>query len=137
MVKLRFGLAVLVLLVVAISAFGADVQDSRLLQRISYDSNGQVRLHKVLEDVSAKYGVDIKCGKNDFDWRVRDIPLAISVKDMIFERFLILLAETAHVRFGKVENTAEKPIYRFYRNEQDEKDVYSANQNDGCIKLIL
>jgi len=77
-----------------VSANSADVADSRLAQKVTYDG-GYKRLHYSLEGVSAKTGVTIRCGANRDDWQVRDLPMAISAYEIPLGKLLEAIASSA------------------------------------------
>ena len=55
-----------------------------------------VRLKTVIEDLSSTTGVKISCGKTKDDWRVRDIPVVVCVKDMPLGKVLRAIADATH-----------------------------------------
>ena len=115
--EVRFVLVGLVLLLVAsncVSAVGkvttdpnaggevaansaADRADKRLARKVTCE-DGYTRLHTVVDHLSAMTGVAIYCGENDRDWRVRDIPVFVRVKDLQLGTVLGALAACTHVR---------------------------------------
>ena len=50
--------------------------DPRLDQKVTYQAKGQL-LHKVLEELSEKTGVEMLCGVNARNWQVRDRKVTI------------------------------------------------------------
>ncbi|MEN6357518.1 MAG: hypothetical protein ABFD83_10610 [Armatimonadota bacterium] len=97
--------------------------DTRLSQKITYDS-GYKRLHVVTDDLSRISGVPIGCGRNTKDWRVRDIPLVVCVKDMPLGKLLRAIADSTHTWFAseKIGDNSTK-TYRIYRRQQEEQKI--------------
>jgi hypothetical protein len=113
--------------------------DPRLSQKVTYEG-GYKRLHQVIEDLSAQTGVTIRCGKDNADWAVRDLPLVICVRDMPLGKLLRLLAVTSHTTCSsyKARNQEEnKRTYRLYWTAAQEKDVTSVLQKRRDAKLAL
>ena len=73
--------------------------DVRLAQKVTYEG-GYKRLHNVAEDLSAITGVKIRAGRSSKDWRVRDIPLVVCVRDLPLGKLLHALADCAHVKLA-------------------------------------
>lgn len=99
--------------------------DSRLAQKVTYQG-GYKRLHAVAEELTKQTGVTIRAGSNSQDWRVRDIPLIVCVKDMPLGRLLRTVADTAHVTFAmeKIANAKDdKPVYKFYRPRKQQEAI--------------
>lgn len=65
--------------------------DKLLTQPVTYEG-GYKRLHYVIEDLAAKTGLRIRCGANNQDWQVRDLPVAVSVQSMPLGKLLEMLA---------------------------------------------
>ena len=99
--------------------------DPRLLQKIAYDS-GHKRLHAVVEDINQLSGMDVKCGRNKNDWRVRDIPVVVCVKDMPLGKLLRAIADATHTWFAS-ERIGDNPkkSYRIYRRYKEESAIDS------------
>lgn len=99
--------------------------DPRLLQKTTYDS-GYKRLHAVVEDISRMNGVDIRCGSTNKDWRVRDIPVVVCVKDMPLGKLLRAIADATHTWFAS-EKIGDDPkkSYRIYRRYKEEETIDS------------
>lgn len=89
--------------------------DSRLAQKVTYDS-GYKRLHYALEEISAKTGVTIRCGANRDDWPVRDLPMAISVHEMLLGKLLEAIASSADLDLTsetiKTDTGTSAKVYR-------------------------
>jgi ABC-type molybdate transport system permease subunit len=77
-----------------------DEVDPRLSQKITYDS-GYKRLHAVIEDIARTSKVSIACGQSTKDWRVRDIPVVVCVKDMPLGKLLQGLEERLREGLGE------------------------------------
>lgn len=118
----RTCLLIVLLVLLATPVRAADL---RLAQKITYQGGGK-RLHAVAEDLTKQTGVTIRAGENKQDWRVRDIPLIVCVKDMPLGKLLQAVANCAHVTFG-AERIAgakdDKPGYRLYRTKKQQDDV--------------
>lgn len=129
MFKFRFTFFVLAFLVL-VSAINADnlkISKDPIHQKITYSPGRQIPLYQIAEDVSKLSGVTIKCGRNDYDWQTRDIPMAVSVKNIDLESFLTLLAKSAHVRFeideSTLKNNPYERVYKLYRTDEDDKAI--------------
>ncbi len=89
--------------------------DARLAQKITYDS-GYKRLHYMLEEISAKTGVTVRCGSSKNDWPVRDMPLAISVHELPLGKLLEAIASAADLDLTSekiaTDNGAGQKVYR-------------------------
>lgn len=70
--------------------------DKLLGQPIAYEG-GYKRLHYVIEDLAARTGLRIRCGANNQDWQVRDIPVAVSVQSMPLGKLLEMLASATNL----------------------------------------
>lgn len=97
--------------------------DSRLAQKITYNS-GYKRLHYVTDDLAHMTGVEILCGQNKNDWKVRDIPVVICVKDLTLGKLLRAIADSTHTRFvsEKIGDNPKKS-YRIYRRSADQDSI--------------
>jgi hypothetical protein len=97
--------------------------DKRLAKKITYDS-GYKRLHVVANDLAKLSGVSIACGQNPKDWRVRDIPVVVCVKDMPLGKLLRATADATHTRIA-LEKVGNDPIkhYRIYRRRKEEQAI--------------
>ena len=114
--------SVLLLMILVSSCYASD---ERLAQPVTYQG-GYKRLHAVAEDLTAQTGVVIRAGGNKQDWRVRDIPLVVCVKDMPLAKLLDAIAECAHVTIGaeKIAGAADdNPVYKFYRSKKQLDDM--------------
>ena len=108
--------------------------DHRLAEKVTYEG-GYKRLHHVAEELSAITGVRIRAGRTSKDWRVRDIPLVVCVRDLPLGKLLHALAGCAHVKLaaettrvvlaGEEEPSeeADKRTYRFYRDKESETAI--------------
>ena len=120
---MRLTIATVIALVVLAAPVSAS--DSRLLQKITYQGGGK-RLHVIAEELTKQTGVTIRAGDNKQDWRVRDIPLTVYVKDMPLGDLLKTLADCAHVEFAqeKIANAAtDKPVYKLYRTRKQQQAI--------------
>ena len=110
--------------------------DERLAQKVSYSC--YVRLHKVAEDLSKTTGVAIRCGRTTEDWRVRDISVTLSVKDMPLGKLLRCLADATHTVFmaGRVTD-GQPPTYRLARDNKMEDQIASSAEQKIEANLAL
>lgn len=109
--------------------------DPRLDQKITYDS-GAKRLHDVVDDLARMSGVTIRCGQGEKNWRVRDIPVVVCVKDMPLGKLLKAIADATHTRLtGEKTEKDSQLIYRIYRRtpDQDAIDSYSNGLDDSLL----
>ena len=111
-------------------------KDPRLAQKITYDS-GHKRLHYVTDDLSRMTSVDILCGQSKKDWKVRDIPVVVCVKDLPLGKLLKAIADATHTRFAseKIGDNPEKS-YRIYRRsaDQDSVDTFVREKHDHSLE---
>jgi len=100
--------------------------DPRLAQVVTIEC-ANLRLHSVLDQISAKTGVTIRCGKNKDDWQVRDLPVFVAVKDIRLDKLLKALAECTHTALSR-ERVGDSISYRIIQNTkiQAEVDAYFA-----------
>lgn len=113
------------LLVVCMPCHAAD---PRLAQNVTYQG-GYKRLHAVAEELTKQTGVLIRSGSSSRDWRVRDIPLIVCVKDMPLGKLLKTIADTAHATFAIDKSSSAidgKPIYRLCRTQQQQDEITKA-----------
>ena len=99
--------------------------DPRLARKITYQG-GYKRLHTVAEELTKQTGVTIRAGDNKQDWRVRDIPVIVCVKDMPLGKLLQVIAGCGHVQLMRETIAAEKDAkstYRFYRSKTKQDDI--------------
>jgi len=111
-------------LLIALSA-PCRAADSRLAQKVTYQG-GYKRLHAIAEELTKQTGVTIRAGINKQDWRVRDIPVIVCVKDMPLGKLLERIAQCTHVRLvaEKIAGAADDtPTYRLCRNKSREDDI--------------
>ncbi|MCX6344262.1 MAG: hypothetical protein NT018_04220 [Armatimonadetes bacterium] len=113
--------------------------DLRLAQEITYDS-GYKRLHTVIDDICQLSGVNIQSGRNKDDWRVRDIPVVVYVKDMPLGKLLKVIAEATHTRFVSEKIKKDNPTkkYRIFRTLSDDAaiDDYLNSQKKARIAQV-
>lgn len=97
--------------------------DQRLARKITYNS-GSKRLHAVVDDLRKLSGVSISCGQNKSDWRVRDIPIVVCVKEMPLGELLRAIADATHTWFAS-EKIGSEPLksYRIYRRYIEEQRI--------------
>ncbi|MEN6371776.1 MAG: hypothetical protein ABFD64_07155 [Armatimonadota bacterium] len=98
-----------------------ELLDERLAKCITYTAIGK-RLHTVLEEISAQTGVIINCGSSKDDWKVRDLPIVVCVKDLPLEKLLRGIADCCHLQFtsSKIEGVRR---YRILRGPVREKAI--------------
>lgn len=70
--------------------------DPRLAKPVTYQG-GYKRLHYAIEDLAAQTGVAIRCGANNQDWQVRDLPMAFAAHDMPLGKLLETIAGAANL----------------------------------------
>ena len=99
----------------------AKVDDKRLEQKVTYESTNK-RLHTVLEELSSKTGVTIRCGESKNDWQVRDIPVVVCAKDLPLGKLLHAIADSTHLLMtsSKTENVRS---YRIWRDAVRKKQI--------------
>ncbi|MCE5200306.1 MAG: hypothetical protein ABFD54_08555 [Armatimonadota bacterium] len=104
----------------------AQKSDKRLDTPVTYQK-GYVRLHDVADDLTRTTGVKISAGQNKNNWKIRDIPLIVCVKNMPLGRLLKLVAAVAHVELvaEKLTTSDTEPQYRFYRKDKDQAAIDS------------
>ncbi|MCX6345948.1 MAG: hypothetical protein NT018_12910 [Armatimonadetes bacterium] len=120
--------------------------DLRLAQKITYTST-EKRLHTVLEEITKKTGVDIKCGINADDWHVRDIPLVVCVKNLPLGKLLRAIADATHLALSTstVKGVRRYRIWRdparqnqlaaYFKNLEEAKNTTLNNQWDAWATL--
>jgi len=118
------------------AAAKAPKPDPRLDQKITYDS-GAKRLHDVVDDLARMSGVNILSGKSKDDWRVKDIPLVVCVKDMPLGKLLTAIADATHTHLGSevIGKNDPKKSYRIYRRYVDEAaiDDYMTKRHEAFL----
>jgi hypothetical protein len=137
---MRVLLKCLAVLLIASNCFAApDAQpkptapDPRLSQPVTIECTG-MRLHSVLDKISERTGVAIRCGKNKDDWQVRDLPVFVAVKDMRLDKLFKDLTECTHTVLSR-ETVGDSISYRVVRNGrvQAEVDAYLAARHAAAI----
>jgi hypothetical protein len=103
------------------SGFSAN-NDSQLSQLVSITAS-DVRLHDVIERLTQLTGVDIRCGKNNKDWQVRDIPVIVCVKDMPLGNLLRLIVDSTHLAYSVTHTDDGKIICRIFRDKKCQDDL--------------
>ena len=109
------------------------VVDTRLNQKITYTATGK-RLQAVLEEISDISGVGVNCGINRSDWRVRDLPLVVIVKDISLGKLLRTIADSTHLLLSSYK-AKDKLIYRIWRDKSRKKQLDDYFQNQRNTKL--
>ncbi|MEN6521309.1 MAG: hypothetical protein ABFD46_09195 [Armatimonadota bacterium] len=109
-----------------------------LSKKVTYTS-GAKRLHVVTEDLSRISGLDIFCGQNKNDWRVRDIPVVVCVKDMPLGKVLKAIADATHTNFisTKVKD-GEITRYGIRRTAKSDLNIdqYLKNKHDLMLDAV-
>lgn len=120
--------------------------DQRLAKCITYTATGK-RMHTVLEEISAQTGVIINCGSNKDDWRVRDLPIVLCVKDLPLEKLLRGIADCCHLQFtsSKIEGVRryrilwgpvrEKAITDYLLKRDGYQDIWTNYEWDTMVML--
>lgn len=93
--------------------------DSRLAQPVTIECTG-MRLHSVLDQISAKTGVKLFSGSSKKDWPVRDLPVLVSVRDMPLGRLLKDIAYVTRLDLGS-EKLDKEICYRIYQSAANKK----------------
>jgi hypothetical protein len=115
-------LALILLSASACAASDAEsTPDPRLAQPVTIECVN-ARLHTVVEQLSEKTGVPIRCGIDDRDWPVRDMPVTVCVKDMPLGRLLKCIAASTHLLLSKGE-VGQTTIYRVWRDLKRRKQI--------------
>jgi|GEM_PF-2416113 len=97
---------------------GASLSDESVLDKpITYSAIDK-RLHDIADDLTRISGLVITCGKDKGDWRVRDIPVDVAVKEMPLGKLLRGLAWTTHTYCSRAEREGKALSYRFYRDSR-------------------
>lgn len=127
-------LAIIALILLTAPGYAAD---SRLAQKVIY-YGGYKRLHVVAEDLSRLTGVTIRCGQNESDWKVRDIPVVVCANDIPLGKLLNAIALTAHVqiRSENIGTQAEQTRnYRLCRDKKSQDEIYDLDAAGWEAKL--
>lgn len=104
--------------------------DARLKQKVTYQVK-QGRLHTVASDLSRITEVRIFSGTNNNDWRIRDIPVTVSAKDIELGKLLTVIADASHTAIITSKSDDGKLNYRFKRTPRMERALedYEIAQN--------
>lgn len=94
--------------------------DDRLSKKVTYQVK-QGRLQDIASELSRITGVAIASGKNNSDWRVRDIPVTISAKDIKLGKLLSTIADVSHVALTSSKTVDSPRKYRFVRTIRMER----------------
>lgn len=118
------------------------IVDKRLQQKVTYNATN-MRLHDVMSDLSRITGVELHCGIDVIDWRVRDIPFTINVNQIRLGKLIRaitiagdLVAKTEKARDGGVAYRLLTPpvnidaVRSNVRAEQANTNAYLAWQWD-------
>lgn len=76
-------------------------------ERITYEG-GYKRLSAVCQEIRKMTGIRVGCGQNANDWRVRDVPVVVSARDIPAGVLLRAVAECAHAQFLRVRVAGEE-----------------------------
>ena len=115
-----------------------DDSDKRLLQKVSCDL-GYTRLHYVLEELSAKTKVTIRCGASKDDWQTRDLPVVVCAKNIPLGKLLRAIADSTHMDLSAETIDPDKgnqeKVYRvwFSAKSQTELDSYRAEEREAGL----
>ena len=100
--------------------------DPRLAQSVTYTS-GSKRLSAVAGDLARMTGVTISAGATAQDWRVRDIPVIVCVKDLRLGVLLSTIATATHTSLSAKEveksDGEAKTVYRFRRSKRQQDSI--------------
>lgn len=70
--------------------------DQRMAKPATYEG-GYKRLHYAIEELAAQTGVKIRCGANNQDWQVRDLPMAFAAHEIPLGKLLEAIASAANL----------------------------------------
>jgi hypothetical protein len=98
------------------------VPDARLAQLVSIECK-DVRVHTVVSRLSQMTGVVMAAGADDNDWRSRDIPIVVRVKDIPLGRLLYAIADATHLHLARFQKGDDKPYYRMYRTTRRQNEI--------------
>lgn len=115
-----------------------DEVDVRLSKKITYDS-GYKRLHVVAAEIGKLGGISLSCGKNNSDWRVRDIPVVVCVKGMPLGRLIRAIADATHTKVAseRVGNAKGVRGYRIYRRAKEENEIDNLLEQRRQARLAI
>jgi len=82
--------------------------------KVTYEARA-ARLHDVISELAKRSGATIYCGKDDSDWRVRDIPVTVAARNIALGKLLKYLASCTHTLF-KSSKTSAGTVYRIVSN---------------------
>lgn len=82
------------------------------------------RLHVVIYEISRSTGVKINLGKDESDWRVRDIPVVVCTKKLPLGKLLQGIADAAHLTLSS-QNVNGVPQYQLFRSNEQEEQIKS------------
>ena len=103
--------------------------DVGLERKITYEG-GYERLHVVVGHLSEMTAVKLRCGYNESDWPVRDIPVVVTAKDMPLGKLLRSIADATHVQVvaqrARSSDGKETLAYRLYRTKQGQEAITGA-----------
>jgi hypothetical protein len=94
--------------------------DPRLDQKVTCDAKGQP-LHKVLDELTQKTGVVMRCGKSTKDWQVRDRKVTIFVKDFPLGDLQRTLARILHFTWARGTKDGDY-TYRIFQDLKSKKE---------------
>lgn len=109
-------------IIIASACSAAEVEatkDERLAKPVSIQCV-DMRLHTVLEQLKEKTDVTIRCGKDERDWQVRDIPVTVCAKDIPLGKLLETIASSTHLLLSK-ERIGDLTIYRIWQDLKHRK----------------
>lgn len=108
--------------------------DTRLAQLVSIECK-DVRVHTVISRLSQMTGVVMAAGSDNNDWRSRDIPIVVRVKDIPLGRLLYAIADAAHLHLARFQKGDDKPYYRMYRTtrRQGEIEAYADVRQEAAV----
>lgn len=69
--------------------------DKRMAEKVSYSAK-HIRLSEAVAQVAKSTGVIVSCGKNQLDWRSRDVPVTVCAKKLPLGVLLRALARATH-----------------------------------------
>lgn len=109
--------------------------DKRMARNVSYAAT-HVRLSRVVAELSKQTGVAIACGKNQNDWRSRDVPVTVYAKDLPLGVLLRALARGTH-NILKVHQADSVRTYRICQADRlaGQLSGFFAAREDYCSTI--
>ena len=127
-ILIYFAALLSICLSAATAVYGADAKpDERLKTKVTLDCVG-VRVHDVIERISAETKVDIRSGFDKEDWRARDLPILVCAHDISLANLLKGIADASHLTWTSTKLKNDELYYRVYRDSKTQQQL------DGLVK---